>query len=72
MSDKQPEALRYADYIEYWNPDDPIAKELRRLHEANQALLEALGLILASDDWPEIERIARTAIAKGEANENRN
>lgn len=42
------------------------AAELRRLHEANQAMLEALGLILASDDWLEIERIARAALAKGE------
>jgi hypothetical protein len=45
---------------------DVTADELVRLHEANQAMLEALGLIVASDDWPQIERIARAAIAKGE------
>ena len=49
---KQPEALHHADYIEYWNPDDPIAKELRRLHEANQAMLEALKAIRNSPYMP--------------------
>ena len=72
---KQPEALRLAECL-----DDPVygqmytthsqmkqaAAELRRLYEANQAMLKALGSILASDDWPEIERIASAAIAKGE------
>ena len=77
---KQPEALHHADYIEYWNPDDPIAKELRRLHEANQAMLEALkdaklGLDWYQSNYPEsieagddevMESIV-SAIDKGEA-----
>ena len=44
MSDK-PEALRLADELErvYGYPDtDAAAAELRRLHEVNQELLEAL------------------------------
>ena len=65
---KQPEALRLADALcaapERSRTSFEAAAELRRLHEANQAMLEALGLILASDDWLEIERIARAAIAK--------
>jgi hypothetical protein len=70
---KQPEALRLAKELvsvhkghadEGPSTFSEAAAELRRLHEANQAMLEALGLILASDDWLEIERIARAAIAK--------
>ncbi len=50
MSEKQPEALRLADALEQQFPvgtaqdylDGESAKELRRLHEVNQELLEAL------------------------------
>ena len=66
---KQPEALRLVStrHIAHrvaWQAN--ACAELIRLHEVNQAMLEALGLIVASDDWPQIERIARAAIAKGE------
>lgn len=67
---KQPEALRLADILQHKLPSieclEVAAAELRRLHKANQAMLEAFSLIVASDDWPQIERIARAAIAKGE------
>ena len=46
MSDKQPEALRLADSLERMSLstkwDKQAAAELRRLHEVNQELLEAL------------------------------
>ena len=45
--DTQPEALRLADLLTtdaYWSPmlGEQAAAELRRLHEVNQELLEAL------------------------------
>ena len=51
---KQPEALRLADVLErsvnnphrYWQ--GIVAAELRRLHEVNQELLEALGELVAN------------------------
>lgn len=57
MSDK-PEALRLADALEQQFPvgtaqdylDGESAKELRRLHEVNQELLEALRGMLALDE----------------------
>tara|TARA_R110000868_G_scaffold52833_2_gene166405 strand:- start:1720 stop:1980 length:261 start_codon:yes stop_codon:yes gene_type:complete len=40
---QQPEALRLADELRHWrSPDKEAAAELRRLHEVNQELLEAL------------------------------
>jgi hypothetical protein len=46
MTDKQPEALRLADWIERgnYNHEDvtKAAAELRRLHEVNAELVEAL------------------------------
>ena len=38
----QPEALRLADELERWTLGEPAAEELRRLHELNQELVEAL------------------------------
>jgi hypothetical protein len=38
----QPEALRLADELEMWTRGEPAAEELRRLHEVNQELVEAL------------------------------
>ena len=40
--DKQPEALRLADVIDRLGLGDDIAVELRRLHEVNAKLVEAL------------------------------
>ena len=71
MSEK-PEALRLAEHLERFRsfPDDQAAAaELRRLHEVNQELLEALQKIAGNtyDEWTngaEAARIARAAIAK--------
>ena len=71
MSNK-PEALRLAEHLERFRsfPDDQAAAaELRRLHEVNQELLEALQKIAGNtyDEWTngaEAARIARAAIAK--------
>ena len=78
---KQPEALRLADELDgtvktgYWE----AAAELRRLHEANQAMLEALKLGVGETlDYISRNHLtgaennqwivqARDAIAKGEA-----
>lgn len=76
----QPEALRLADLLEDWAKDyattdfdcdmgDQAAAELRRLHEANQELLEALRL-LRDAEWGDASDIlsrrakADAAIAK--------
>jgi DNA replication initiation complex subunit (GINS family) len=81
---KQPEALRLADVLEHFYMNigkfdsHGAATELRRLHEANQAMLEALEEMLAAERMsirPPItvmqaeERLARirSAAAKAEA-----
>ena len=79
----QPEALRLADEFDWWvarglNLEPRLADaaaELRRLHEVNQELLEALSKIANTLDegWRagSMERmlgdIARAAIAKAES-----
>lgn len=67
---KQPEALRLAkilDNIEGYRATLAAAAELRRLHEANQAMLEALELIANTGmDARQCHYYARSAIAKGE------
>ena len=76
MSDKQPEALRLADELvetPFQSTRYIAAAELRRLHEVNQELLEALKLAL--EYWrhrqqryknrsPVWVQAARAAIAK--------
>lgn len=69
MTDKQPEALRLADKLEAkdFPPRRAAAAELRRLHEVNAELVEALkrlSLYVAynGDDW--VQREAKAAIAK--------
>jgi len=67
----QPEALRLADELEMWTKGEPAAAELRRLHEVNQELLDALEKLarLGNGDHygnSEGNMIARAAIAKGE------
>ena len=73
MTDTKPEALRLADAI-----DPPqiaclpetrafAATEIRRLHEANQELLEALKVLVENDMPAEYMFYnARAAIAKAE------
>ena len=72
MSEKQPEALRLADELvdtQFPSTKYIAAAELRRLHEVNHELLEALQKIAGNtyDEWTngaEAARIARAAIAK--------
>ena len=71
MSDKQPETLRLAEYLERFRsfPDDQAAAaELRRLHEVNQELLEALQSVLEncldSEGLCAAHAKARAAVAK--------
>jgi len=79
MTDKQPEALRLADEIErdhsgsmWWQDvQGQAAVELRRLHEVNAELVEALQQII---DLPEDSRIhykvARKALHKATGENN--
>jgi len=67
MTDKQPEALRLADGLEQGFQTgsisaqlDQAAAELRRLHEVNAELVEALKILVDYYASP----IARDAIAK--------
>ena len=77
MSNKQPEALRLADELvetPFQSTRYIAAAELRRLHEVNQELLEALQKIAGNtyDEWTngaEAGRIARAAIAKATGEE---
>lgn len=71
MTDKQPEALRLADVLtqegdSWW--DDQAAAELRRLHEVNAALVEAVKAAL-SDDQPYIEK-CKAALTKAQGENN--
>lgn len=75
MTTKQPKALRLADALNE-KPDSDgdcreAAAELRRLHEVNQELLEALKLADAllwgaNMNAVVVERKVKAAIAKGE------
>ncbi len=71
MTYKQPEALRLADELQ----DTPFestryeaAAELRRLHEVNAELVEAVRAAL-SDDQPYIER-CKAALVKATGENN--
>jgi len=72
MTDKQPEALRLADAIERrtctYGDIDAAADELRRLHEINAELVEAVKAAL-SDDQPYIER-CKAALVKATRENN--
>ncbi len=76
MTDKQPEALRLADRLSTGIIDregaDTLAaaEELRRLHEVNAELVEAVKAAL-SNDQPYIEK-CRAAIAKATGENNAN
>ena len=72
MTDKQPEALRLAELLELYGCDSTdlkAAAELRRLHEVNVELVEALKemvLDYEAEGYPQdiLCVIARAAIAK--------
>jgi hypothetical protein len=83
MTDKQPEALRLADELLFagrfaYETEDGAARrriarnfkaaaELRRLHEVNQALLEAaIGVMRFGGMMPEVTDPLRAAISKAE------
>ena len=87
MTDKQPEALRLAEMMEdgRWQGmnDSLAAAELRRLHEVNAELVEALkhyvNVVVSvnePDSWePKVADgggIARKAIAKAQGENNAN
>ncbi len=63
---KQSEALRLADILESWKGavSNDAAAELRRLHEVNAELVEALGEIEWSNNSKWQQDRARTAILK--------
>ena len=70
MTDKQPEALRLADEFEFTKSylGAKAAAELRRLHEMNAELVEALKAAL-SDDQPYIEK-CKAALVKATGENN--
>jgi len=73
MTDKQPEALRLAEQLDGAcnGPLDfkhKAAAELRRLHEVNAELVEAVKAAL-SDDQPYIER-CKAALVKATRENN--
>jgi hypothetical protein len=73
MTDKQPEALKLADLLDYavgieGYVRDEAAAELRRLHEVNAELVEAIKATL-SDDQPYIER-CKAALVKATGENN--
>jgi mRNA-degrading endonuclease RelE of RelBE toxin-antitoxin system len=72
VTDKQPKALWLADELEKYTYDfewhSTAADELRRLHEMNAELVEALKAAL-SDDQPYIER-CKAALVKATGENN--
>lgn len=68
----QPETLRLADALEQIPSlvkltNEQAAKELRRLHEVNQELINALGEIEWTDNFQWAKDRARSAIALAKA-----
>lgn len=70
MTYKQPEALRLAEHLEDqgYYLDSDAAAELRRLHEVNAELVEAVRAAL-SDDQPYIET-CKAALVKATGENN--
>ena len=66
----QPEALRLADAIDRLGLGDDIAVELRRLHEVNAELVEALKVVVhgVPDTWEGVVK-AKAALAKATGGE---
>lgn len=70
MTDKQPEALMLADILEFKIPSieclEKAAAELRRLHEANADLIDALQFCSGTSYITDAHRVAEEALAKVE------
>lgn len=78
MTDKQPEALRWATILEHQASYDgktdykhKAAAELRRLHEVNAELVEALSVVIRGvpDTWDGVKQ-AKAALAKAQGDSN--
>lgn len=73
MTDKQPEALRIADLLER-DPSEwggltlgwKAAAELRRLHEVNADLIDALQFCSGTSYITDAHRVAEETLAKAE------
>lgn len=73
MTDKQPEALRLADLLER-DPSEwggltlgwKAAAELRRLHEVNADLIDALQFCSGTSYITDAHRVAEETLAKAE------
>ena len=70
MTDKQPEALRLADILEFKVPSieclEKAAAELRRLHEVNADLIDALQFCSGTSYISDAHEVAEEALAKSE------
>ena len=67
MTDKQPEALRLAYVLEQGHDlrdEEEAAAELRRLHEVNAELLEALEFCAGTSYITDAHDVAKAAITK--------
>jgi len=75
MTDKQPEALKLAKILERQIPSirclEEAAAELRRLHEVNAELVEALRVVIRGvpDTWDGVKQ-AKAALAKAQGKNN--
>lgn len=67
MTSKQPEALRLAYVAQRFGLGEDVAVELRRLHEVNDALVQALQIVVRGvpDTWDGVVK-AKSALAKAE------
>ena len=78
MTDKQPEVLRLADELDCrgmnrpsWKDQFDAGYELRRLHEVNAELVEALSVVIRGvpDTWDGVKQ-AKAALAKATGENN--
>ena len=75
MTDKQPEALRLADELDktldFQTRAWSAARELRRLHELNAELVEALRVVIRGvpDTWDGVKQ-AKAVLAKAQGEKN--
>lgn len=70
MTDKQSEAQRLADILEFKIPSieclEKAAAELRRLHEVNSDLIDALQFCAGTSYITDAHEVAEEALAKAE------
>lgn len=70
MTDKQPEALRLANILEFKIPSieclEKAAAELRRLHKVNADLIDALQFCAGTSYISDAHEIAEKTFAKAE------